>query len=390
MRVLLVNDKGCYFGGVEQFIDDTATGLLARGHSVHFLHTEPLPEDRRPLAADFESRTWINLSASAESTAQQLNRMLEAVSPDAVYLHRVSNGDALSALRDVTNTVRYVHDHDLYCPRRHKYFPLSKRICPHPLGVHCVLHGCLVSPAGPLPGLPGLINLPEKAAELSRARALPRLAAGSRWMTAMMKRNGFSESQVRILPPVPRGIERDPISPSPEPVVLYVGQVIRGKGIDLMLRALSEVKRRFRCVVIGTGNFMAECVSVARNLGLGERVTFLGWVDHAQLGSYYARARLVVVPSRWPEPFGMVGLEAMWSSRPVVAFGVGGIPDWLVDGETGFTVPEQDTHAFAQAIDQLLGNDAQAERMGIAGYERARTHYRHEAFLDRTEALLHG
>jgi glycosyltransferase involved in cell wall biosynthesis len=129
-------------------------------------------------------------------------------------------------------------------------------------------------------------------------------------------------------------------------------------------------------------------VALVRTLGIGDRVTFVGWVPHGRLAAYYAQARVVAVPSRWAEPFGMVGLEAMWASRPVVAFGVGGIPDWLADGETGFLVAERDTRAFAHALEELLGDPAQAARMGAAGWERVRQSFRHEAFIERTEAVL--
>ena len=70
---------------------------------------------------------------------------------------------------------------------------------------------------------------------------------------------------------------------------------------------------------------------LASKLKISDRVVFTGRVDHEKLESYYAAARLVVVPSRWPEPFGMVGIEAMARGRPVVAFDTGGIGDWLED-----------------------------------------------------------
>jgi glycosyltransferase involved in cell wall biosynthesis len=93
-------------------------------------------------------------------------------------------------------------------------------------------------------------------------------------------------------------------------------------------------------------------------------VTFAGWVPHHALESYYARAAVCVVPSRWPEPFGMVGVEAMARGRPVVAFAVGGIPDWLDDGVTGILAPEADTAALGAAIATLLGDRGTGCRLG--------------------------
>ena len=388
MKALFANDKGWFFGGVEQFVDDTAAGLASRGHEVHLLSTELQDAGREPLAAPFASRARLELTASEDSWRRQVARVLEAVKPDVLYVHRFAHRAALAELMTGAATVRYIHDHDLTCPRRHKYFPISTKICHHPLGIHCVLHGCLVTKSGPIKGLPGLINLREKAQDLAVHRRFPRLLVGSRWMKAMLLANRFRDEQVEILPPVPRGLEREPQAGSADPLVLYVGQVIRGKGVDLLLRALAAVRGEYRCVIVGTGNHLSECVALARSLGIADRVTFVGWVPHGRLAAYYAQARVVAVPSRWAEPFGMVGLEAMWASRPVVGFAVGGIPDWLADGETGFLVTERDTRAFAYALGQLLADPSLAARMGGAGWERVRAHFRHDAFIRRTEEIL--
>ena len=99
-------------------------------------------------------------------------------------------------------------------------------------------------------------------------------------------------------------------------------------------------------------------------------------------------AKLVVVPSRWPEPFGMIGLEAMHYGRPVVAFRVGGIPDWLEHGVTGLLAPEQDTRALAQAIDQLLADPQLCAKFGAAAQSCVREKFSFDRYLDRLEMLL--
>ena len=95
---------------------------------------------------------------------------------------------------------------------------------------------------------------------------------------------------------------------------------------------------------------------LAKELNLNSRVEFIGYRSHEELQRYFQRATVGVVPSVWPEPFGMVGLEFMHHQLPVIAFNSGGISDWLKDGHNGFLVPWMDISTMAQRIDYLLQN----------------------------------
>ena len=96
------------------------------------------------------------------------------------------------------------------------------------------------------------------------------------------------------------------------------------------------------------------------------------------------------MPSRWAEPFGFIGIEAMHHGRPVVAFAVGGIPDWLEPDVTGLLVPEQDVPALARAIERLLTDDALASTLGRNAYRRARERFSFDPYITDMEAHLRG
>ena len=98
----------------------------------------------------------------------------------------------------------------------------------------------------------------------------------------------------------------------------------------------------------------------------------------------------MVIPSCWPEPFGLIGLEAMRNARPVVAFNVGGIPDWCDNGKTGITVPQQDVSAFAEALEKLLTNYALAQEMGINGVRKVALQFSFEKNLDKLISHFRG
>jgi glycosyltransferase involved in cell wall biosynthesis len=277
-----------------------------------------------------------------------------------------------------------VHDHDLACPRRHKYFPLSKRICDKPAGIACYSHLCCVQRAPEESLLPiRIVGTSAVRRGLKANREVSGFIVGSRWMRDELSMNGIPAARVSVIPPVPAALSRSaPNPPSGQPQILYVGQVIRGKGVDLLLRALARVNAPWNLKVIGTGNHLESCRRLANQLGIAHKVDFAGWIAHDELEAHYAASAFTVVPSRWPEPFGMVGLEAMARGRAVVGFDAGGIGDWLEDGVTGRLVPAAEVGAMAEAITQLLQNPEQAAGMGRAGAQRVVREFSHQAYLD--------
>lgn len=375
MRVLHVHERGGFYGGVEQILFDTARGLAARGWPQGLLHTDPQPQ------VDY-------LAVFAQTGTG--DDLIDAFDPDILFLHKVEDPARVAALASRHPTVRMVHDHDLVCLRRHKYFPLSGRVCDRPAGADCLLNLCCIQRGAPGSALPIVLKgLGEVRAAIRANRGVRQLMVGSRWMERELVMNGLAQDRVTIIPPIPAALaEARPVPPSREPEVLCVGQVIRGKGVDLLLKALARVPGDWHATIVGTGNHLDTCRTLARNLRIADRVTFAGWVQHQALEPYYARATVCAVPSRWPEPFGMVGVEAMARGRAVVAFAVGGIPDWLDDGVTGILAPEADIAAMGAAITTLLGDRERAADLGRAGLARVQAQFQPAQYLDRLIQIL--
>ena len=179
------------------------------------------------------------------------------------------------------------------------------------------------------------------------------------------------------------------LSGSDAPLILCSARLVHpDKGVDHLLTALAELKSPARCVIAGEGAARSWLEEKASAEGLGDRVHFTGWLDAPVLEELRSRVDLVAVPSLWDEPFGLVGLEAMAHSLPVVAFDVGGISEWLKGGETGLLVPRRDAHAFARALDSLLSDPERAERVGAAGERLLRERYSQAAHMSRLEDAL--
>jgi glycogen synthase len=163
--------------------------------------------------------------------------------------------------------------------------------------------------------------------------------------------------------PAEVGVESDP------PEVLFVGRLAEEKGIEELAAATAGLE----LVVVGDGPL--------RHLVPGT----LGFLPREALAARYARAAVVVCPSR-REGFGLACAEAMAHGRPVVATAVGGLAELVADGETGLLVPPRDQRALRVALDRLLGDADLRRRMGEAGRDRIRDLCGWDAVLDRTLA----
>jgi glycogen(starch) synthase len=185
------------------------------------------------------------------------------------------------------------------------------------------------------------------------------------------------------LPPVP--LRLDP------PRLLCVGRLSPEKGFDLALKAFATVAGRFRSarlIVAGDGPGRAGLGRRAEALWIAERVDFLGWVEPEDVPALLNTASLVIVPSRI-ESLGLVPVQAAQMGRPVVATRVGGLPEVVVDGQTGVLVDPEDSRALAEAIADLLRHPDKARRLGEAARRRVEAEFRWEDHLDAYSSLYH-
>ncbi len=165
---------------------------------------------------------------------------------------------------------------------------------------------------------------------------------------------------------------------SDPPHIVGYGRLVPDKGFDVAVRAFATVIRRrpdARLVLAGDGAARPDLERLVERLGLARSVTFSGIVAPEDVPPLLDGASLVVVPSRWDEPFGLVALEAALMARPVVATRAGGLVEVVTHGETGVIVDKDDPDALAGAILDLLADPARADRMGIAARVRARERF---------------
>jgi glycosyltransferase involved in cell wall biosynthesis len=385
MRLLFVHERIGAFGGAEANILLAAEELRQRGHRVGLAHGSGAGRGEAEWRDVFAERFAL------EGSAEALGRALAQFQPDVVYLHKLSDPRELQALATCGRpVVRMVHDHDLYCMRSYKYNYFSRRICTRPASAYCVFP-CGASVArGTGAGFPlRWVSYSAKRREIDVNKKYHRLIVATGYMRDELLRNGFALDQIEIHAPVPRAVQSHALPTfSARNLIVYAGQIVRGKGVDVLLESLARVTSPFECVILGDGSQRAECARLSESLGLGGRVRFAGFVPQADIAAYYQDASLAVMSSVWPEPFGAAGLEAMRFGLPVVAFDAGGISEWLLDGENGFLVPWMDRGAFAGRVDALLQDKALARRLGQSGRRLADERFNLDAYIDGLEGLL--
>jgi glycosyltransferase involved in cell wall biosynthesis len=172
--------------------------------------------------------------------------------------------------------------------------------------------------------------------------------------------------------------------------VLFAGRIVRPKGAHILVRAAREVDAEL--VICGEGRRLADLRQLARDLGIAQRVDFRGWLTAEELADELALASIIAIPSLWPEPLGLVGIEAFAAGRPVVASATGGVTDWLQHGVNGLLVAPGDVAALGRALNELLDDPRRRQTMGAAGRELVESRFSRErhvaALLDAYRTVL--
>jgi glycosyltransferase involved in cell wall biosynthesis len=185
----------------------------------------------------------------------------------------------------------------------------------------------------------------------------------------------------------PFGVNLDEFREKPVDSLFEPGDLVIGTvkaleqtyGIPYLIQAFKVVCRRYpdlplKLLIVGGGSMRVALQGLVDDLGLHERVTWTGKVPYDEVSRYHNMLSISVFPSN-SESFGVAAIEASACGRPVVVSDVGGLPEVVEDGVTGLVVPARDVRALAEAIGQLVLDEALRRRMGGAGRERVRERY---------------
>jgi glycosyltransferase involved in cell wall biosynthesis len=392
MRIVVAHESVGTEGGVETYLLSVIRALGDRGHQVALLY------HRRSEAAS-PLRSSAQLAVGVEERG--MNAALDELrrwGPDAAFSHNMGPLDVDRQLLARWPVVKMLHGYFGTCVSGLKMhaFPAAQ-VCGRTFGPTClalyVPRRCgQLAPGAMVQGY----RWASRQRELfSRYRAV---VVASHHMRDEMARHGVPDDRLRVLPlfstlfsTLASTVRSETVPSGGEPdTLLFAGRMTTLKGghvlIAAVARAARELGRPVRIIMAGDGPQKEAWRSLASSLGVP--LELMGWVGFEDRARVYARGQLVAVPSLWPEPFGLAGLDAASLGRPAVAFDVGGIREWLADGVNGRLVaPGDGEGGLARAIVAMLREPFERERMGQRALEVARR-MSITAHVERLESVL--
>jgi len=334
VRVLLISDWTRGVGGAERYLTTLRDGLRAAGDEVRLLTSTAGSAGN----GSAEYRAYGTEQVAAQTVLQIANPFaivavrsaLRDFQPDVVLLNMIEYHLSPAILPQLSSVpaVLSITDYKCICPVGSKLLP-NERLCEEPAGLVCWRSGCV--------GLPHWLRDQLRYALLrSGRRHINRVLACSRWVQRELARNGI-EAEALTLPVMQPGAHFQRM-PATEPLFVYCGRLDRNKGVELLLRAFARLRQHVpaaRLRVVGTGSRLPLLKRLAGELSLGDAVTFRGWVAPDEVEQELADAWALVVPSLWAEPLGLVALEAIVRSVPVIASASGGLGEVVEHGVSG-------------------------------------------------------
>jgi glycosyltransferase involved in cell wall biosynthesis len=415
MRIGIVTWSARKVGGIETYLDRLLPALHNAGHQVALLSQVDSPAERKRICLPEGSPFYCVSTGDPGQALGQLRQWR----PRLIYLQGLDDTALEAQLSTIAPVILFAHNYYGTCVDGSKLFSFpTARPCERTFGLGCLLN-FYPRRCGGLNPITMARAYGEKATRLRILRDYRAILTASEHMRREYLRHGFAASAVHLVPlPVYSSHDNggfgyesldSPLagrddwhretsahaqgaksnedeSNEDEWRLLFAGRMTRLKGGAVLLDAIPAVAaalgRPVRVTFAGEGPAREDWEAQGRVLEARHpnlRIEFVGWLDSDALDVLAKRIHLLVIPSLWPEPFGLVGPEFGLKGIPAAAFAVGGVPEWLTDGINGCLAPDDPptAHGLAAAIIRCLhdsdeyarlrrGAVALAQRFGLA------------------------
>lgn len=403
MRIVQATD--CYppplLGGRDLHVRMLSHELARRGHDVEVVtlagqdgarveFDDDIPVHRiagwsRALSKFYEDPTRpFHPTVPDPGMIRPLAELIRRREPDVVHAHSWILHSLLPLLPSPgTRLVVTMHDYGLVCAKTS--FVHKGGVCDGPSYAKCI--ACSTGQYGTMRA--AAITTGLSLMHRSQRRVDRYIAVSTPVAQACRSLAARGDQVIEVIPPFlsddsfpTDDLPRPSFVPDSGDYIMFAGALGPHKGVDVLLDAWGGFDPAVPLVLVGlhrqdTPRHFPEGVRVMEN------------VPHDDVLRAWAHCTVAVVPSRWPEPFGLVALEAMAAGRPVVASAVGALPGLLQNGSAGVLVPPGDAAALREAILQLLADPDRRARLGEAARQRA-SGYSANVIVPQIENLYHN
>jgi len=316
-------------------------------HRIPFLYKDPMRRWHPPV------RDWV--------ITNRLRRIVEEERPDMIHAHGWTVYSALPLKRDFgIPLVVTLHAYEFLCPKM-SLFTDKSALCDEPFRKKCI--ACGRESYGLAKSLAAYYGVKTNK---KRLKLVDRFVAVSSFVKEThVKHLSLDDKDVVVIPNFcnPEVEEAEKGVALPDDFMLFVGMLSLHKGVGVLLKAYRKLNTRAKLVLIGYTHPDYRCQST-------ENVFIVENAPHNIVMQAMSRCSFAIFPSIWPEPFGIVTIEAMMQRKAVIASAVGGFRDVVADRETGILVPRNDPDKLAEAIAYLLERPELTWQMGAKGYQR--------------------
>lgn len=402
MRIAVVNWSKRRVGGVETYLNTIIPELARAGHEIAFWHEVDEPVEREQIGLPDNAPAWCVSALGAEKALAALRDWR----PDVIYTHKLSDPGLERKVLGLAPSVFFAHDYNGTCISGTKTFkyPIVQP-CSRRFGWQCLAH-YFPHRCGGLSPITMFKLYGLQSRRLENLRYYDAIVTHSDYMLSELIKHGLSpksaynfpyyvpSSQANGQPYLGSSLPEATSSLTLETAknrsdsrergattalkLLFSGRMEYLKGGHVFLDALPEVAgalgKHLRVTFAGDGRERRALERRAARLrSPGLKIEFVGWVERSQIETLLEACDLLVVPSLWPEPFGLVGPEAGHFGVPVAAFDVGGIHDWLLDGVNGYLASGNPptSSGLAEAIIKSLSDPLNHARLRKGAVEVA-------------------
>jgi glycosyltransferase involved in cell wall biosynthesis len=382
LRIAIANSSYRVVAGVETYLHRIVPELREHGCEVAFFSEAEGLETRPPIITASDVLVWCISELGASNAFAALRKWR----PDVIYVHGVHDIAVETELLAIAPAVFFAHAYAGTCISGRKSFRTPTiEPCDRRFGAACLAY-YYVRRCGGLNPVTMWRDYYEQEVRLLNVRRYRAIVTSSEHMRREYLRHGLASDSVHLLRlPISRHTALAPSSRtsmdgSRELRLLFAGRMVFEKGGDILLEALpraaASVGRPVQLDLIGDGPARVSWQKSAGKVmehNSSVKIIFHPWLESAKLAAAFDSSDLLVVPSIWPEPFGLTGPEAGLHSLPAAAFAVGGIPEWLHEAVNGHLADAYPCRpdGLARAIAECVRDEAHYVDLRAGAYQVA-------------------